>query len=39
MKINTNMLTAKNMEKELKTLGVKEPLSIMKKLFFLKRLL
>lgn len=31
MKINTNMLTAKNMEKELKTLGVKEPLSIMKK--------
>lgn len=31
MKVNTNLLTAKNMEKELIEYGIKEPLSIMKK--------
>lgn len=31
MKINTNLLTAENMEKELVEYGIKEPLSIMKK--------
>lgn len=31
MKINTNLLTAENMGKELVEYGIKEPLSIMKK--------
>ena len=31
MKINTNLLTAENMEKELVEYGIKEPSSIMKK--------
>ena len=31
MKINTNLLTAENMKKELVEYGIKEPLSIMKK--------
>lgn len=31
MKINTNILTSQNMEKELKSYGIKEPLKIMKK--------
>lgn len=31
MKINTNLLTAENIKKELVEYGIKEPLSIMKK--------
>lgn len=31
MKINTNLLTAENMKKELVEYGIKNPLSIMKK--------
>lgn len=31
MKINTNIQTAENMEKELSKYGIKDPLSIMKK--------